>query len=69
MKRAEGALRDIIAAYKSHRAAKLIWEEAFALSNKRCKAPVAGKEIVPKRGQSSWLHRMEKRAADPAVPG
>ena len=69
MERAKGALREIIAAYESHRAAKLIWEEAFALSNKRCKAPVAGKEIVPKRGQSSWLHRMEKRAADPAVPG
>jgi hypothetical protein len=43
MERAEGALRNIIATNKSHRAAKLIWEEAFALSNKRCKAPVAGK--------------------------
>jgi hypothetical protein len=78
VERAEAALRDIIAAYKSHRAAKLIvstdkgelkviWEEAFALPNKRRKAPIVGKDTVQKMGESSWQRRREKRAADPAV--
>jgi hypothetical protein len=75
VERAEGVRRVIIVACKNIRVAKLIvssdkgklkmiGEEAFAVSNKRCKASVAAKDNVTKKAQSSWLRRRERRVAD-----
>jgi hypothetical protein len=66
VKSAEGVRRVIIVACKNIRAAKLkmIGEEAFAVSNKRCKASVAAKDNVTKKAESSWLRRRDRRVAD-----
>ena len=78
VERAEMALRDIIAANKSHRTAKLTVStdqgelkvtlvDNFALINKCREALAASKDNVSDRGKSSLQRRREKRAADPAV--
>jgi hypothetical protein len=78
VERAERALQDILASYKSHRTAKLTVStdkgelkvtlvDNFTLNKKRREALAASKDTVSQRGKSSLQRRREKRAADPAV--